>query len=227
MQVDAHEIHKALHVPRSVHFKVHKVLHLPRFLKTSHMSKTHNSPHLPRNHSMPKMTKICTSLYMDIKLLRSCTCHEKSTLDHQSTRFPCACHGKLSPSPKMRTAPQQERTSVEYHPAASVSHDPAQINCTWKSQNGTFLRACAANTPSSKRAHPDRTRVFTPTARTPQCGHTVWGNNNFQTIFCRTWASFSHKTPGAWFRDRPSQCACSSTRFVPRAFGEARSSAAA
>ena len=37
----------------------------------------------------------------------SCACHEKPTLD-QKTGFPCTCHEKWSPSPKMCKAPQRE-----------------------------------------------------------------------------------------------------------------------
>ena len=59
-----------------------------------------------------------------------------------------------------------------------------------------FVRACASETPvkisqeppyteiyrknaAAQSEHPDQAPAFTPTVRTPQCGHTVWGKMLF------------------------------------------------
>lgn len=70
-------------------------------------------------------------------------------LNHQNTRFPLrlpatkSAHQVQNRFPK---APHLERASVKHRPAASFSRDPAQRNCIWRSQNGTFQRTRAAKT---------------------------------------------------------------------------------
>ena len=77
----------------------HKVLHLPPFLKTNHMSKSHDSLHLSRHQSTSKistMSKVhapatkSTSKQNRSDPLRAC--HEKSRLWPPKRGFPCACH---------------------------------------------------------------------------------------------------------------------------------------
>ena len=41
--------------------------------------------------------------------------------------------------------------------------------------------------------HPDQAPAFTPTVRTPQCGHTVWGINGMRRLL--TTPNLSHKPP--------------------------------
>ena len=126
-------VHKVLCLPRNLHFKVHKVVHLPRNLHF----KAHKVLHLPGN--------------LHFKVHKDCAWYETRTQNHVQSTAPatksahrrqtapisCACHEKCSLSPKMRAAPQRDRTFVKHRPGASVSRD-AQRNCTWKSQNGTF-----------------------------------------------------------------------------------------
>ena len=95
------KVHKVLHLPRNVHFQVHTVLHQQRFLKTSHMSKSHDSLHLSRNQSTSKITTMSKALclprnlHMEVKPLRSLAPVTKSRLWSTKARgFPCACHEK-------------------------------------------------------------------------------------------------------------------------------------
>ena len=85
-------------------FEVDKVLRLPRNLQTIHMCKSYDSLHLSRNQSASKIDHHhvqSTTLSMK-SALRSktapipCTCHEKSTLDHQSTRLPSRLPRKVT-----------------------------------------------------------------------------------------------------------------------------------
>ena len=54
--------------PHNLHFEVQKALCLPRSLQTSHMSKSHNSLHLSRNQSAPKITTMSKVLHLPRKL---------------------------------------------------------------------------------------------------------------------------------------------------------------
>ena len=148
----------ALQGPQYLHFKVHKntapatksALQGPQ--TTAPATIPDNEPHVQKpgftapatNQSMPKtptMSKVLPlpqNLDIDKKLLRSPAPDEVDFRAH--TRFP------LRKSPKMPTASQRERTSVKHRPGASVSRDPAQRNCIWRSQNRTFLQARAAKT---------------------------------------------------------------------------------
>ena len=92
-----------IQVLRRPHFDVHKMLCLPRKWQTSHMSKSHDSLHLSRNQSSSKITAIVQSAVPATKaVFRSkaapipCTCHEKSTLDQENTRFPSCLPRKVS-----------------------------------------------------------------------------------------------------------------------------------
>ena len=87
------EVHKALHLSRNLHIEGHRVLCLPRNLQTSHMSKSHDSLHLsPPRRAAPATKTALRSKTAPIP----CTCHEKSTLKHQNTRFPLRLPRKVT-----------------------------------------------------------------------------------------------------------------------------------
>ena len=89
------KVHQVLRLPRNLHFEVHKVLRLPRNLQTSHISRSHDSLHLSRNselvedhHHIQSAALATKSAFPSKAAPIPCTCHEKSTLDHQNTKFP-------------------------------------------------------------------------------------------------------------------------------------------
>ena len=95
------KIHKTLRLPRNLHFEVHKRLHLPSksALRGSQSAAPATKSALPSLRSAAPATKSAlrgsqSAAPATKSALRSKaapisrTCHEKSTLDHQSTRFP-------------------------------------------------------------------------------------------------------------------------------------------
>ena len=100
------EAHQALCLPGNLHFEFHKVLRatksieghrvlcLPGNLPTNHMSKSHDSLHLSRNpllgnhHHVQSAEPATKTAFRSKTAPIPCTCHEKSTLEHQNTRFP-------------------------------------------------------------------------------------------------------------------------------------------
>ena len=74
------EVHKVLYLPQNLHFEVHQVLRLPRNL---HLLET-KSAHRGSQSAAPATKYTFRSKAAPIP----CACHEKSTLEHQSTRFP-------------------------------------------------------------------------------------------------------------------------------------------
>ena len=97
------EVHQVLCLPGNLHFKVHQVLRLPRNLQTSHMSKSHDSLHLSRtlrSLTITTMSKVLClpqkTAFRSITAPSPCTCHEKSTLEHQNTRFPLQLPRKVT-----------------------------------------------------------------------------------------------------------------------------------
>ena len=77
------EVHQVLPLPRNLHIEGHRVLCLPRNLQTSHMSKSHDSPHLSRNLSSSTITTMSKVLHLPPAQSKTAptpsTCHEKST----------------------------------------------------------------------------------------------------------------------------------------------------
>ena len=62
------------------------------------------------------------------------------------------------------------------NPAAQTLREPAQSKCTWESHKSNFTREFTGKQPQDRwRALIYITPALTPTVRTPQCGHTVWG----------------------------------------------------
>ena len=103
-----------------------------------HMSKTHDSPHLPRNQSMPKTTAMSKVLRLRLKFYTSTSkccdlLHLSQKVDfrpHQNTRFPLRLPRKvITKSKNAHGTTRRERTSVKHRPAASVSRDPTQRYC--------------------------------------------------------------------------------------------------
>ena len=148
------KVHKVLRLPRNLHFKVHEVLDLPRLLKTSHMHKSHDSLHLPRNQSMPKTTTMSKVLRLPQILPPpiSCTCHEKSTLDHRSMRFPLRLPRKVTTKSK-----NAHGATTRAHLCRAPSRGqrfarPCAAQQKSLGDFGTFRRACAAKTSAHMRA---------------------------------------------------------------------------
>ena len=63
----------------------------------------------------------------------------------------------------------------------TVLCEPAQSKCTWTSHKHARISRKNAG---EQMEHPDLTPALTPTVRTPQCGHAVWGTiNAYDHIF--------------------------------------------
>ena len=112
------EVDKVLYLSRNLHFEVHKALHLPRNLHIEGQSqsavpatKSANEPHVQKSRFTAPVTK--SELLDDHHHVQSaapatktarlsktppipCTCHEKSTLEHQNTRFPLRLPRKVT-----------------------------------------------------------------------------------------------------------------------------------
>ena len=108
-----------------------------------------------------------------------CTCHEKSTLQHQSTRFPLHLSRKVTTmyqnahgtttraqSPEAPAAGRQilRACAVEVH-----MDDVERHECTVNSSES------AAHARAEQRS---KHTCFSLTVRTPQCAHTVWRKTN-------------------------------------------------
>ena len=52
--------------------------------------------------------------------------------------------------------------------------EPAQSKRAWTSHKSHFMREFTGKNAGSQMEHPDQAPAFTPTIRTPQCGHTGW-----------------------------------------------------
>ena len=104
-----------------------------------------------------------------------CTCHEKSTLEHQSTRFPLRlprkvitmcenAHGTTTRAQSLEApaaGPQILRAcAVEMH-IDDVERHECTVNSNKLAGHG-------------RAAHLSRHTCFSTTVRTPQCAHTVW-----------------------------------------------------
>ena len=110
------EVQKVVCLPRNLHFEVHKVLRLSRNLhvQTSRFTATN----LPRKLHFEALTAPI-----------SCACHEKSTLDHQSTRFPLRLPRKVATMSENARA-QRERSPEKHPPLPPRFREPAQSKCT-------------------------------------------------------------------------------------------------
>ena len=69
------------------------------------------------------------------------------------------------------------------NPAGHTLCEPAESKCTWTSQESNVIK-------NFQMEHLDLTPALTPTVRTAQCGHTVWGKNGqpgnqLVASFCR------------------------------------------
>ena len=109
-----------------------------------------------------------------------CTCHEKSTLEHQSTRFPLRLPRKVTTmcenvhGTTMRAqSPEAPAANTQIQRACAVKvhmDDVERHECT---VNSNELAVHARAPQRSKHT------CFSTTVRTPQCAHTVWGKNVF------------------------------------------------
>ena len=137
-----------LHLRLYLHFKVHKVLRLPRNLHF----KVHKALHLPRNlHQGPQSTAPATT--------------SENEPHVQVSRF-TAPVTKSEHAEDLRQAPFRSQCFAQ--PRAEKLHleiSERNFSASLRSQNAR-----------AQRAYPDRTRAFTPTVKTSQCGHTVWGS---------------------------------------------------
>ena len=190
------KVHQALHLPRNLHFEVHQVLRLPRTLHfevhkvleicTSRFTKCCTRDEICTCHEIctsrvtecfacHKICKRATCPPATKTAFRSktapipCTCHEKSTLEHQNTRFPwhlprkCARHTTRTQSLEAPAAGRQILRAC----AVEVRNDDVERHeCT---VNSSELAGHACALQRSKHV------CFSLTVRTPQCAHTFWG----------------------------------------------------
>ena len=63
--------------------------------------------------------------------------------------------------------------------AASVLCEPAQSKCTWTFHKSHFVWKFTGKMPNASDTTSMKYRALTPTVRTPQCGHTVWGTTEY------------------------------------------------
>ena len=61
-------------------------------------------------------------------------------------------------------------------PTAIVLCEPAQPKCTWTCHKSHYVWKFTGNWPDTDDTTSIEHRALTVTIRTPQCGHTVWGN---------------------------------------------------
>ena len=69
------------------------------------------------------------------------------------------------------------RTLPDANSEASILCEPAQSKCTWTCHKRHFVRKFTGKMPDTSDTTCIEHRALTPTVRTPQCGHTVWGIN--------------------------------------------------
>ena len=67
------------------------------------------------------------------------------------------------------------RTRIPRRPFCA-SPRPAQSKCTWTCHKRHFVRKFTGKMPDASKTTSIEHRALTVTVRTPQCGHTVWGN---------------------------------------------------
>ena len=177
-------------------FKVHQMLCLPRNLSPSAVpaTKSANKPHVQKSRFSAPVTK--SELLDDHHHVQSaapatktafrsktapipCACHEKSTLEHQNTRFPLHLPRKLTTmyqnahgTTTRAQSPEAPATGRQILRACAVEvhiDDVERHECT---VNSNELAGHARAEQRSKHT------FFSPTVRTPQCAHTVWGKNS-------------------------------------------------
>ena len=122
---------------------------MPRLLKTSHVSKSHDSLHLPRNQSMPKTAAIYRACHKVCTSTSNCSDFPRMSLNHQNTRCPLHLTRKVitksKTRPHLRQAPSRGQLFAQ--PCAEKLH----------------LEISEQNFCASRHGQNARTRVFTPT----------------------------------------------------------------
>ena len=68
-----------------------------------------------------------------------------------------------------------------------VLFEPAQSKCAWTFHKSHLVQKFTGKMPDAPATTSIKHRALTVTVRTPQCGHTVWGNKN--TTLAITWSS--------------------------------------
>ena len=74
---------------------------------------------------------------------------------------------------------------LDPYPATPVLCEPAQSKCTWTCHKRHFVQKFTRKMPDASDTTSIEHRSLTPTVRTPQCGHTVWGKKRYQVRFCK------------------------------------------
>ena len=92
--------------------------------------------------------------------LKSSPHHNESNPTGTEWREACASNDKS------RTAPQRDRSDTH--------KGDERVEMHMDISEGNFGAIILNEEAGGNRAYPDQTRPFTPTVRTPQCGHTVW-----------------------------------------------------
>ena len=67
------------------------------------------------------------------------------------------------------------------YPAASILCEPAPSKCTWTCHKRHFVRKFTRKMPDASETTLIEHQALTVTARTPQCGHAVWGMRRMWT----------------------------------------------
>ena len=58
--------------------------------------------------------------------------------------------------------------------------EPAQSKCTWTWHKSHLMQEFSNKKNGTQMEPPDQAPALTPTVRTPQCGHAVWGISLFK-----------------------------------------------
>ena len=72
------------------------------------------------------------------------------------------------------------------NPADSIVCEPAQSKCTWTCHKTHFVRKFTGKMPNASDTTLIEHQPLTVSVRTPQCGHTVWGNMVYSGIYWYT-----------------------------------------
>ena len=69
------------------------------------------------------------------------------------------------------------------NPGATIFCERAQSKCTWTFHKSNFVSEFKGKMPDAPATISIQHRALTVTVRTPQCGHTVWGNHGVYAVF--------------------------------------------
>ena len=152
-------------LPRNLHFE-------PHVQKSPFTAPVTKSELLNDHHHVQSAAHATTNAFRS----SPCTCHEKSTLEHQNTRFPLRlrrkvitmcenAHGTTTGAQSLE-APAADTQILRACAVEMHMDDVARHECT---VNSNELAGHGCDAQRSKHT------CFSTTPKTPQCAHTVWG----------------------------------------------------